>query len=843
MADRIDAGGVVIKMEMEDKTFQSKLNKTKQSIGGFGNDVGKMLTGLALKFAAIFAVGQIVAFGKQALKTFREGKDTIDRFNQTLKNAGMYTKENIKELEKQQLEIQKLTNYGDEISRSAQTSFVRLGMSIDNIKKATQSYVDLLASGKSGQALESYLRDPLQYISKFQREYQINLDKSLMETMSVTKQQEYVLDQIQKKYGGMANIMADPFKQINNWLGDTQELIGEILFDNIKEGAEGFRDVLIDVYNIIDSNKDKIKGVLGDFIEKGKTYFNNIKNIWSTIINQKEIKGIFSDLGGIVKDLFEVFVGVSGILKDIIEKISPAFKPFLGIVEKITSFIKDTLDYIKEILKITSSRADTSWVKNVSQKYSGAKDMVDKSVKEEVNKKTVSESAKNPFGFNRNEIENFKKLITELKDSGKDFKDLKNITNDYLKEQKEVVKFFDLIENGYKIRKDYFDKFTTINSQEKNDLKNLIEEYNKDESDKTQKEIRSKLIEINKRQERERKSFSEVIGQSFFGIFKNYDDILNAINTNTKKIIQKNIDVDKAKSDLQEAIKETANNISEFVKGKSKDEIDIFLDTVKSDIEIMTGSDKLFKEAMKLVKIEIDKNTTVTGIPPDNNNNNNNPQDKEKEKAELNLIKLRNDLIDLNNKELNQQETLSEKIAELKRQKDLMYETDLLNYPEQKEAWDELNTLIDKQIEKYEMLQKQKTVAFGESNRISSINSDITGLNGANLQDFILKSREIEEKLNQSKQSVIDKLKNQEISMEDGRRIQSELNKASGEFVETLKNYKKEIGKQVFSNITSGVGAVANGMQSQQAQSGASSMTSVMSGFATGGWIGAIISL
>lgn len=783
MANRVDAGGVVIKMDIEDKTFQSKVGKAKSTMQGFGNDVGKMLSGIATKFIAIFAVGQIINFGKQVLKTFREGKDTIDRFNQTVKNMGVYTKENVKELEKQQLELQKLTNYGDEVTRSAQTSFMRLGMTIDNVKKATESYVDLLASGKSGQALEMYLRNPLQYISRLTREYQVNLDETVMKTMTVAQQQSYVLDQIQKKYGGLASAMADPFKQINNWIGDTQELLGEILFDNIKEGAIGFRDVLIDVYNLIDGNKEEIKSGLGFFTGQIKEITGSLFGLFKTLGQNKDVQSIFGNLFDIAKTAFSF---VSGLIKRITDGIGEMAKKNPDMIKTIADIVK----YVKEILSLITS----------------------------ITTNTIELRGKLNFG---------KKIWEDLKKYAKPITEFFTGIFDFIKSIYEKVDELLLKANSDSIivKQSGKDAPKTRGDQEK-----LRSEILKETNKKT-------LEDAIKIDERQVVALKKAIEKQE-SIIENFKERVKGTKFDTVEYITKN----------------TTNEVANIEKLKKEIErINPFLDLKKKRIDALNPTKKEEEDALKIVDIvkDIEK------------------QGNDSKKAVMKMLELKKELERQNDKELNQYDEITQKVIDLKNALEDKYNEDKDSGAFTNEQLDREKKNIEGLIDKYEELllkkeqekkidenikKRQQVVAFGESNKISAINENIQSLSGSSFLDFMLKSKEIDEKLIEEKRNLTEKIKNNanavenekkaieyetylvenksflsieekkviekkisqlrlnSISMEDGRRLQSELNKTTKEYQDALKQRKEQIRNEVVNRLNEGMSAVSSGV-------------------------------
>jgi hypothetical protein len=95
MAKKFNGGGIYFNSEIDDKSFNSKLGKMKNNLGGFASGVLKKV-GVAI--AAAFAVKAVVNFAKEASKLWDIQEEAEKKLGAMMKAQKVYSSENVEEM-------------------------------------------------------------------------------------------------------------------------------------------------------------------------------------------------------------------------------------------------------------------------------------------------------------------------------------------------------------------------------------------------------------------------------------------------------------------------------------------------------------------------------------------------------------------------------------------------------------------------------------------------------------------------------------------------------------------------------------------------------------------------
>lgn len=153
-------------------------------------------------------------------------------------------------------ELQAATNFGDELTISAAAVLATFkGIKGDVFKDALASAQDLstvMGSDLQTSALQvgKALNDPIKGITALSRagvsftEQQKRQIAELQQSGDLLGAQKIILQELQSEFGGAARAMADPWRQLQNVIGDVSELFGFILLPAVNELSKGLQGLL-----------------------------------------------------------------------------------------------------------------------------------------------------------------------------------------------------------------------------------------------------------------------------------------------------------------------------------------------------------------------------------------------------------------------------------------------------------------------------------------------------------------------------------------------------------------------------------------------------------------------
>lgn len=127
------------KAETNVKQLGSEMDKSEKKASGFGETLTKLAKGLGLLY-----LGKLILdFGKQSVQAFANAQQSMIQFNNAQMNVNGTTKEQIEDLNKYILALEKKTSIDDKSIRQASQIYAQDQLSIENQKKLLQGTIDL----------------------------------------------------------------------------------------------------------------------------------------------------------------------------------------------------------------------------------------------------------------------------------------------------------------------------------------------------------------------------------------------------------------------------------------------------------------------------------------------------------------------------------------------------------------------------------------------------------------------------------------------------------------------------------------------------------------------------
>jgi len=243
--------------------------------------------------------------------------------------------------------LQAVTNYGTDAIMPVEAFFVRTGMGIPEVQRATKATLDLAAAtgmdlSEAMRKVARFIEDPNAAIGRLLSsgvaftEQQKELIAQLEGTADAGQKTQLALQILEQSYGGMAENMVDPTKQAQNAWGALQSELGKGFWAAAQAGAQ----MLMEAINAL-------TGSMGD----GKAIAQAVVDVLTAVMAIGE---------GVVK----VIQGILAVIEYVISVIARAISyiPFLSKSTKdsIRSFADETKRYADSNLKSFTGIFDLS---------------------------------------------------------------------------------------------------------------------------------------------------------------------------------------------------------------------------------------------------------------------------------------------------------------------------------------------------------------------------------------------------------------------------------------------------------------------------------------------------
>lgn len=272
-------------LQQDQSAFNNFQKKVKELDGGLTKNVGGVnnLSGALGKLASeatkVFAVGKIISFLKESNDAYRTQVIAIDSLNTALLNAGVYTDDYAVHLQKLSSEIQKYSNYGDEVIEKAIAQGQAYAGNIkltDELIKATVDYA--AATDTDLNTAFTLVGKSIGTSTNALARYGVSLDDS----MSKEEKAAAITSALSSRFEGQAANAAMAGEQLKNAFGDLTETIGGT-FNPAVEASLKVLSSLVDWSNRAVLAVNKLHGRYIDFIgslkgmrtDEDKEWFRN----------------------------------------------------------------------------------------------------------------------------------------------------------------------------------------------------------------------------------------------------------------------------------------------------------------------------------------------------------------------------------------------------------------------------------------------------------------------------------------------------------------------------------------------------------------------------------------
>ena len=203
---------------------QQQINQTNKLAGA--------VKGLIGAYLGVQGIRMVVNYSNQAVEAFRTQERAILQLDQTLQNAGVYTYEYSKSIQRLASEIQSYSNYGDEAIIKAQALGQAYIGNTKITKDLTKAVVDFAsATGMDLEQAFTLVGKSIGSQTNALGRYGIELKKG----MTDAEKMDAIQRQLAQRYEGTAAKMADSSVQLKNAIGDLSEQFGKALDPAVKK--------------------------------------------------------------------------------------------------------------------------------------------------------------------------------------------------------------------------------------------------------------------------------------------------------------------------------------------------------------------------------------------------------------------------------------------------------------------------------------------------------------------------------------------------------------------------------------------------------------------------------
>ena len=307
--------------------LKKKLGQGEKEVEGFGNKLGEFGKKAAAAFAVAAAAAAAYA-GKllvDGVKAAIEDEKAQAKLATTLENTTGATKDQIKAVEDQILQMSLATGVADDKLRPSFEKLVRATNDVEKAQKLQTLALDIAAgSGKDLDAVSQSLARAYDGNTSALSRLGIGLSSAELKSMSF----DDVTAQLAETFGGQASIQADTFS------GKVARL--QVAFDEAKESV-GAR-----LLPILTNLLDKFNNNLAPAVESIRKKFEPLTKALDE--NKEEFTAIWNFLNKYIVPI------LTGALKTAVTGIVTTFTTLVNIVGKAVNFFKDLYDAYKKFV-------------------------------------------------------------------------------------------------------------------------------------------------------------------------------------------------------------------------------------------------------------------------------------------------------------------------------------------------------------------------------------------------------------------------------------------------------------------------------------------------------------
>lgn len=254
-----------VQKELDD--LDTKAKDASGGLGSLSSALDKATLASSVMLAGIVAAGTaIVGFGVVAVNAARESLAVQNQLNAVLTSTGSIAGVTAQQANDLATAFGRTTNFGDEAVLSGENmllTFTNIGK--DVFPQATQAMVDMasvMGTDVKGQAIQlgKALNNPTEGLTALTRvgvsftDEQKKMIEAMQATGDIGGAQMIILNELMREFGGSAEAVFDPVKQIKNQVGEFAEAVGARLLPAVN-------DIANKILNWIDS-MGGVEGIL-----------------------------------------------------------------------------------------------------------------------------------------------------------------------------------------------------------------------------------------------------------------------------------------------------------------------------------------------------------------------------------------------------------------------------------------------------------------------------------------------------------------------------------------------------------------------------------------------------
>lgn len=256
--------------------YSEATDKASSGNDTLGGSIGGLISKFGSKVVALLAVYQavkkVIQVSKELIDTYAVQAEAEIKLDAMLQISDTRIRMNTSDIEEYASQLQRATRFGDEAYLDAMRNFLKVDdLEQDIFMRASRDIADMaegMGTSLSGaaQTLAFALEDPAEGLTRLRREGIIFTDaeqdmiKSLVDAGNKAEAQALILDKLEKKYGGIAEAVADTdvgkLTQISNVWGDIKEGLGGALLDTISPALDALYNTLTKISGWINDTRD-----------------------------------------------------------------------------------------------------------------------------------------------------------------------------------------------------------------------------------------------------------------------------------------------------------------------------------------------------------------------------------------------------------------------------------------------------------------------------------------------------------------------------------------------------------------------------------------------------------
>jgi hypothetical protein len=277
---------LVVPLKLDDSNFTGGIENSITKATAFGNIIGNLATSAISGAFNLLGKGiqTVTGFLSDSVGEAMASQEAISQLEAVIKSTGGVAGVTSKQAQDLASSFQKVTKFSDEAVLGGENmllTFTSIGKEV--FPRATETILDMSTAlnqdlKSSAIQLGKALNDPIQGVTALRRvgvqfsDEQETMIKKMVESGDLMKAQTYILDELQKEFGGSAKAAGATFggqlEILKNKLSDVKENIGNALLPVLGTLADKFSK-LIDspqFKKVVDTVIKKL-GELGTWIE------------------------------------------------------------------------------------------------------------------------------------------------------------------------------------------------------------------------------------------------------------------------------------------------------------------------------------------------------------------------------------------------------------------------------------------------------------------------------------------------------------------------------------------------------------------------------------------------